>query len=118
MQGDAETCKAEFLVQSQFLEAKEILIDIFSKATTNELLAAVVESRRTIGRAVGQGWAKKISEVCAHAIVHCTEFRGKAINIFATIRVQVGQREARLMESVQHRFFWCARSLVRCLSFL
>jgi hypothetical protein len=43
-----ETGETKFSVQSHFLKAEEILIDVLGEITTNKLLAAIVESGRTI----------------------------------------------------------------------
>jgi hypothetical protein len=43
MQRHAETFQAEFVCQTEFTEAKEVFVEVFSKVTTNELLASIIE---------------------------------------------------------------------------
>ena len=53
VEGHTERSKAELLVETKLLETKEILVDVFGKITTDELLAAVVESTDAVCSGIG-----------------------------------------------------------------
>ena len=44
MQGHAEAFETEFVCQTEFTEAKEVLAEVFGKVAADELFTAVVES--------------------------------------------------------------------------
>jgi hypothetical protein len=43
MQGHAETFQPELVGQTEFTEAEEVLVEVFGKVTTDELLASIIE---------------------------------------------------------------------------
>jgi hypothetical protein len=60
----------ELLVQPQFLEPEEVLLQLLGKVTTNELLTPIVEFSIACRTALGrQGWPKQLSKVRLHALM-------------------------------------------------
>jgi tRNA U34 5-carboxymethylaminomethyl modifying GTPase MnmE/TrmE len=43
MQGHAEAFETEFVCQTEFTEAKEVLAEVFGKVAADELLTSIVE---------------------------------------------------------------------------
>ena len=62
MQRNVERLKAEFLDEAKVLESEVVLVNISSKVSTNELLAAIVESTNAI-RASIVGKSRPLQDV-------------------------------------------------------
>jgi hypothetical protein len=43
MKWNAKRCKTKFFIKAKFLKAKEVLVDIFCKVSSNELFAPVIK---------------------------------------------------------------------------
>lgn len=101
MQWHAETCKSKFLVETKFLEPKEIFIDVFCKIAANELLTSVIEGLRAIHAAVVQSGTEQIREMSSHSFMNDTKFTTEAFNIFFDVCLQCIEISARGIQGVQ-----------------
>lgn len=60
MERHAEARQSQLAVETEFLEAEKVFIDIFGKVSSEELFAAVVEVGGRIAGGVGQGWTQLV----------------------------------------------------------
>jgi hypothetical protein len=76
----------EFFIKTKLFEAEKVFANVFSKVTSDELLATIVESTSTpiAGSAVQRG-AKKFSIVGAHPIVQAGELSAQTFDVVLDI---------------------------------
>jgi len=117
MQRHREACHSELSVQAKSLEAEEIFSEFFGKVATHELLAAIIESSRSIRASICKSGTQEIRKMCLHTIMHDSEFSTKTLHIVLDVAFQALNFKAVLAQCVKDNFFVGECLLPLCSSF-